>query len=183
MMNKQINSNDINLLNTNNLSHEFSQIIQNFNKLNIKEIKPTIENIKENTFLSNIIDELVDLIFKELNKGNDDEPIKQHIFDYFDNQKIILQEFYNWLLYNQDNSNSIFLFGYFNYYGIGTDFDKQMALKLYHKAAELENKVAQLNLANVHIYGLGIDKNYNLAFNLSEKLAEEEYAGVYLPPK
>jgi hypothetical protein len=34
-----------------------------------------------------------------------------------------------------------FFYGYFNYYGIEIDFDKQMTIKLYQKASELENRV------------------------------------------
>ena len=39
---------------------------------------------------------------------------KQAVLDYLNNHNINLQEIYNWLLNNQINLNSIFLFGYFN---------------------------------------------------------------------
>uniref|UniRef100_U9UNV8 HCP-like protein n=1 Tax=Rhizophagus irregularis (strain DAOM 181602 / DAOM 197198 / MUCL 43194) TaxID=747089 RepID=U9UNV8_RHIID len=79
-----------------------------------------------------------------------------------------LQEIYIWLLNNQNNSNSLCLLGYFNYHGLEIELDKQIAIELYQKAAESENRLAQSNLANEYIYG---KKNYNLAFKLSKKLA------------
>src|SRR5947207_15378250 len=142
----------------------FLKFIQIFDKMNIKEIETTTKNISEYIFegdLSIVINELVNLIFKELNEGKYEEIIKQHVLNYINNHKIISQEIYHWLLNNQNNSNSIYLLGYFNYYGIETDFNKPKAIKLYQKAAELENIVAQLVLANIYIHGKGIDKNYN----------------------
>ena len=116
MSNNQINLDNIDSSsNTNNSLHEF---FQNFNKINIKEIEPTSKNINKYIFegdLSIITDELVNLIFKELNKGNERKLIKQHVLNYISNHKIILQEIYNWLLTNQNNSNSIYLLGFFNF--------------------------------------------------------------------
>src|SRR6266496_3261592 len=120
----QLNSNNINLLNTNNSLIKFYHIIQNFNKMNVKEIEPTTININENIFegdVSIVVDEFVNIIFKELNEGNDNEVTKQNVFNYISNHEIILQEIYSWLLKNQNNSNSIYLLGYFNYYGVEID--------------------------------------------------------------
>src|SRR6266496_1572926 len=167
MSDMQLNSDNVNLSN-----------INNFNNIKIKEIEPTIKNINEYIFegdLSIVIDELVNLIFKELNEGKDKKIIKQHILNY-DHHKIILQEIYNWLLSNQINSNSIYLLGYFNYHGIETVFNKQKAIELYQKAAELENSVAQSDLANIYIHGKGVYKNYDLTFQLSKKLADKNYS-------
>src|SRR5262249_9090435 len=95
--------------------------------------------------------------------------IKQHVFNYINNYKIILQEIYNWLLNNQNNSNSIYLLGYFNYHGIETYTNRQKAFELFQKAALLENNIAQLKLAEIYI-----DEGYNnTAFELSIKLAEK----------
>src|SRR6266542_4946155 len=107
-----LNSNNIDSPNTNNLLHEESfQIIQNFDKINMKEMEPTTtQNINECIFeedLSIVIDELINLIFKDLNKGIEENVRKQRILDNINNYKIKLQEIYNWLLNNQINSNSI----------------------------------------------------------------------------
>ncbi|GBB83537.1 hypothetical protein RclHR1_10230007 [Rhizophagus clarus] len=160
-----------------NLPHEeLTQIIQNIDKIDIKEINPTTQNINKSIYeedLGIVVDELINLTFKDLNKGNEDNVRKQHILDYIDKHNVILQEIYNWLLNNQNHSNSIYLLGYFNYHGIVTDNNKQKASILYQIAAELENIVAQLELANMYIYGKGIKKDFSKAFELSKKLAEK----------
>ncbi|GBC20335.2 kinase-like domain-containing protein [Rhizophagus irregularis DAOM 181602=DAOM 197198] len=51
----------------------------------------------------------------------------------------------------------------------------QIALGLYQKAAELENFVAQFDLACMYLYGAGTDKNYNKAFKLLEKLSRRKH--------
>src|ERR1043165_1000587 len=123
-----------------------------------------------------VIDELSNFILKEINEGKEEIVIKQHVLNYINSHKIILQEIYNWLLNNQNHLNSIYLLGYFNYHGIGTNINMQNAFELYQKVAELGNNVAQFNLANMFIDGKGVDKNYNKAFEISKKLAEKEYS-------
>jgi TPR repeat protein len=175
----QLNSNDLNSSISNSL-YGFSQIIKNFDKINIKEIEPTTKNISEYFYegdLSIVIYELVDLIFMKLNEGKDEKILKKCILNHIDSKKIITQEIYNYLLNNQNNSNSIYLLGYFNYYGIETDCNNKKAIELYKKALELENKVAQLSLAEIYIYAPTNDENNdNLAFKLSKNLAKKEYA-------
>jgi TPR repeat protein len=181
MFDKQINSdNDYNIKSSNikDSLHEFSQIIQDFNKINTKEIGPTTNNINKYILddgdLSFIINKLVDIIFNEINEGRDEKLIKKHSLNFINNHKIDLPELYNWLLNNQNNSDFMYIFGYLNYHGIGTNFNKQKAIELYQKAAQLENSIAQFNLANMYIHGNGVDKDYNLAFELTKKLAGKE---------
>src|ERR1043165_7228450 len=79
-----------------NVSSNFSNsLLHNFNE--IKSMTTSIkQDANENTLdLSIIVDELVNLIFKETSKGNDEKVRKQHILDHIDNHRIILQEFYN----------------------------------------------------------------------------------------
>ncbi|GBC10023.1 hypothetical protein RclHR1_00930001 [Rhizophagus clarus] len=160
------------------LCTESSKIIQNFFKLDIIEIEPTTQNIKKNIFeedLSIVIDKLVKLYFrKSANKGKEEEAKKKFVLDYFNNHKINLQEIYKWLLNNQNNSNSIYLLGYFNYYGIMVNINKQIALELYQKAADLENVVAQFELAYMYYYGLDVVRDYHKAFKLFEILSEKD---------
>src|SRR6185436_19413336 len=109
------------------LYEESNKIIQNFDKVDINEIKPTIQNINENIYeedLSIVVDELINLTFNDLSKGNEDIVRKKHILNYINEHNISLQEIYNWLLNNQYHSNSIYLLGYFNYHGIVTDNNK-----------------------------------------------------------
>ena len=130
----------------------------------------TNQDISGNVLGVNImIDELSHFILKKINEGKEEKLIKQHVLNYIDSHKIILQEIYNWLLNNQNHLNSIYLLGYFNYHGIETNINKQNAYNLYQKAAELGNDVAQFNLANMFIDGKGVDQNYDKAFELSNK--------------
>jgi TPR repeat protein len=165
--------------NNNNSLYKFSQIIQNFNKLNnIKELEPKIQNIHENIFeedLSIVIDDLVNFYFKEVNEGKVEKVRKQHVFDYINNHKLKFNEIYRWLLNNQNDPNSIYLLGYFNYHGIEVEINKQRALEFYHKAVNLGNVVAQHSLSSMYIDGEGVDKNYGKAFELTKKLAEKGY--------
>src|SRR2546423_368439 len=147
------------------LHGEMSQMMENIDKINIKNID-----------LSIIINELIDFHSKKLNEGKEVEILNQDIFDYFDNQNITLYETYNWLLNNQNDSNSIYLLGYFNYHGIGTSVDEKKAFELYQKAANLGNSVAQHTLANMYRKGVGVDKNYNKAFESFKKSAEGGYS-------
>ncbi|GBB83538.1 hypothetical protein RclHR1_10230008 [Rhizophagus clarus] len=174
---KQLN---LDISNTGNFLHEEPSFnIRNFNNMNIKEIEPTTQNIHENIFeedLSILVDEMVELDFKELNKGKENNVRTQCIFDYVNNIGINLQEIYNWLLINQNNSSSIYLLGYFNYHGIETNVNKQKAYELYKKAAELENSVAQFELAYMYIYEKDIDKDNDKAFELSKKLVTKKHS-------
>lgn len=147
MSNKQIYSDNVNISSTNNSLHKLSQIIQNYDKIIIKEIEPTTRNINYGDDSDiNIIDELVDLIFMELNKENSDEKIRQCVLDYINNHDIDFYDIYNWLLNNQNNSNSVYLLGNFIYYGIKINDDTMRGYELIHKASILQNKVAHKHL-------------------------------------
>jgi TPR repeat protein len=167
--------------NTNNSVHgEMSQIMNNFHKMEMKEeISPTTSmDVNENIYeedLSIMIDELVNNYLKDINEGKERNVRKQHIIDYvnkYDSQKI-----YNWLLNNQNNQNSIFLLGYFNYHGIKIKSDKRKAFELYQKATKLKNSAAQHDLINIYTYGEDDYKNYDKAFELSKELAKKGYSG------
>ncbi|UZO03028.1 uncharacterized protein OCT59_023441 [Rhizophagus irregularis] len=181
LSNKQELKKNLDNLNNNNLllyEEELSQIIHYFDKMNIKEIEPTTNNIKENIFeedLNIIIDELVNFIFKEVNEGKGEKAKRRNVLNYINNYKTNSQEIYSWLLNNQNSSSSIYLLGYFNYYEIETNLNRQKAFELY-KMIELESNIAKYELANMYIDGEGIDKNYEKAFELSKALAKKEYS-------
>src|ERR1043166_9370737 len=132
----------------------------------------TEQDINESIFdLRFIIDGLVNYILEGINEGQEERVIKQYIRNfYYSNHKVI--KIYNWLLNDQNHSNSIYLLGYFNYHGIETNINRQNACELYQKAAELGNSAAQFDLTNMYIDGKDIDKNYDKAFELSKTLAE-----------
>ncbi len=90
--------------------------------------------------MSIVVDEIVDFIFREINEGKLFALNEKPVLDFLEKQKIILYEIYNWLSNNQVNSNSIFLFGYFNFFGIKTS-------KVLTGMKNLRNKdVKMLNL-------------------------------------
>ncbi|CAB4438333.1 unnamed protein product [Rhizophagus irregularis] len=163
------------------LHEELSQMIQNFSNINTNEIDGMFTNdqIKKNLSseksLSIITNEIVDLIFKEVNKGI--EKVEQHVLDYLNNYKIKSEEIYNWLLLNnQNNTESIFLFGYFNYYGIGTIKDKEKAFSLFISASELNHILAQYFVGICYEFGNGVTKSKRLRFEYYEKVANKDYA-------
>ncbi|CAB4441012.1 unnamed protein product [Rhizophagus irregularis] len=163
-----------------NLLHgELSQIIQNINNTNANEIYMMSTNnqininISSEKNLSIIANEIVDLIFKEENRKGES---KQHVLDYLNSHNINSEEIYNWLSYNQPNSNSIFLLGYFNYYGIGTPEDIGMAFNLFINASAQDHVLAQYYGGNCCEFGNGMNRNEKLAFIYYEKIANEDYA-------
>ncbi|GES74403.1 kinase-like domain-containing protein [Rhizophagus clarus] len=148
--NHQPNS-DTEILENNYYSfHENSLQIIDFTK--IKEIESSMlsNNQTVNDF-NIIVNDIVNFL-----ENNSNEMGKQKVLNYFNNQNITLQELNNLLLNNQNNSNYIFLLGKFSYLGIGTNIDKKKAFELFQKAANLEDKVAQYNLAFMYEKGEGI---------------------------
>ena len=121
--NKDITSNSIEIS-----SHgELSRMIQDFDKMNTNEIesitttsKPTInQDILPENDLSIIVNEITKLIIEVKNKGT--KLSKQCVLNYINNQNTNPQKIYDQLYNNQNNnSNSTFLLGYFNYCGIVT---------------------------------------------------------------
>ncbi|GES91053.1 kinase-like domain-containing protein [Rhizophagus clarus] len=179
-----INDSDISIsICTNRLLHEESScFIENFKKIDMREIEPTTRNINENVCEEDfgiVIDELINVYSKMANNGKEEPVRKKCILDYMNNHKINSQEIYNWLLNNQNDSNCVYFLGYFNYSGIGISIDKQKALELYQKATGLKNNVARYNLAKMYLIGDGVEKNHVKAFKLAKILAKDEYlAGV-----
>ncbi|GBB84022.1 hypothetical protein RclHR1_10670004 [Rhizophagus clarus] len=169
---------------------ELSQITQNFSKVNILEMEPTTQDIKKHILeedLSIIINNLINLFTQETNKGKEEKERKKFVLDYFNEYKINLQEIYCWLLNNQTSSNSTYLLGYFNYYGIGieineqrvcyeygfaTFFNKKKAFELFQKAAELGNIPGIYNLGRCYRSGYGTNVNKKKALELFQEAAK-----------
>ncbi|GBC20659.2 kinase-like domain-containing protein [Rhizophagus irregularis DAOM 181602=DAOM 197198] len=154
--------------------------------------RPTIDQVVDklktlkigqtNISFNIVVDELVDFCEKL-----GDEILEQNILNYLNNHNINLQEIYNWLLSDQNNSNSIFLLGAFNHLGIGIDIDKKKAFELYQKSANLENATAINNLGYCyysgigHCYynGIGTSIDYQKAANLGFSDAQCNVAFMY----
>jgi TPR repeat protein len=168
-------------INSSETQGELSQLIQNFNKMNTKEFDAIAGSNNQEKLLTEkdfgrIIEEVNDLIFELLNKGTEWQLLQDQVIDYFNSHNIILQDIYNWLLYNQNISNSIFLLGYFNYRGIETSVNVMKAFNLFLNASEKNHILAHYFVGNCYQYGNGIIKNEKLAFEYYEKSANKDFA-------
>ncbi|RGB39557.1 kinase-like domain-containing protein [Rhizophagus diaphanus] len=138
-------------------------------KLLKDQILGEVISSEKNKFIM-VVNEIVDLLTKK-KKGYEE---KQSIIDYLNNNTITPQEIYNWLLNNQNNSNSnsIVLLGEFNYLGIETNINEQKAFELYRNAAHLENMFGINNLGYCYQYGIGTHIDKKRAFTFYEKAAD-----------
>ncbi|GBB94540.1 hypothetical protein RclHR1_23780001 [Rhizophagus clarus] len=135
-----------------------NQVVAKLNELNYN---------RNNKNFNAMVDEIVDLS----NKIKDDEKEKQNILNYLDNNNVTSQEIYNWILNDQNNSNSIVLLGDFNYLGIGINADKRKAFELYQKAANLGNAFGLISLGYCYQYGIGTSINKSKVFESYQKAA------------
>ncbi|GBB88264.1 hypothetical protein RclHR1_01480029 [Rhizophagus clarus] len=126
-----------------------SQVIQN-TEISMNEIIESLALLKEKFNI--IVDEIVNLISKNLNEGKEGKVVKKIVIDYLNNNNINLQITYDLLLNNQNDSNSIFLLGYFNYYGIILKYqDYEKAYNLFTKALEKNNLLSRYYLFEITI--------------------------------
>ncbi|POG71367.1 hypothetical protein GLOIN_2v1774941 [Rhizophagus irregularis DAOM 181602=DAOM 197198] len=93
-----------------------------------------------------------------INEGKD---AHKYIFDYFNSHNIKSHEIYNWLLNNQNDLDSIFLLGYFNYIGIEFTDNKNYSSGMNYLGYFCED-------------GIWIKKD---TFKLSKQSTEGEYIG------
>ncbi|GBC06009.1 hypothetical protein RclHR1_06550013 [Rhizophagus clarus] len=154
-------------------------IIENPNILERNETPLSIHN-QEKLSTDRIVDGINDLIFKLLNKGVDDQLIDEQIIEYFNYYNTNSQEIYNWLSKNQNSSNAIFLFGYFNYYGSETSENEKEAFNLFNDASEKDHILAQYFVGECYEYGRGTIGNKKLAFEYYEKVANKNFTNGQL---
>ncbi|RGB27419.1 kinase-like domain-containing protein [Rhizophagus diaphanus] len=148
------------------INGKISQIIQNFNKINVKEIKPSISsNLITNDFELMVIEMIL------LLENIVIERKKYEIIIYLNNHNITTREIYNWLLNDQDNSNSIFLLGVFNHFGIEININNQKAFELYQNAANLGNVFGITSLGYCYNKGVGTNIDEQKAFEMYQKAA------------
>ncbi|POG79379.1 hypothetical protein GLOIN_2v1765614 [Rhizophagus irregularis DAOM 181602=DAOM 197198] len=114
----------------------------------------------------------VDAIAKNLQLSGKQEvnDASNQVIEYLHNFNTNPEEICNWLSNNQNSSNSIFLFKYFNRNGIATNIKK--AIYWYERAS----KRVMCNLSLCYSNGNGVDKDDNKTFELSKQSAEEGYS-------
>jgi hypothetical protein len=151
-----------------------SQFIQNFDKMSTKEIISTTI-LNESVSLEKNVNDIVNYILKIVNEGKD-PTLSNNIIDYFNYYNIKSKEIYGWLLINQNNSDYIFLLGYFNYFGIETTEDHRKAFDLFISASEQNHALAQFYVGICYETGHGTIKDENLAFKYYKKIAKKSYA-------
>ncbi|GBC05773.1 hypothetical protein RclHR1_06410010 [Rhizophagus clarus] len=160
--NNEVSKNNI----TNSLHEKMPQIIQNFNRMNIKEIGPSISSNLIRNDLELMIGEVI-LLFEDI----ETEMRKYKIVDYLNNHNITSQEIYNWLLINQDNSDCIFLLGVFNHIGIEVNVHRREAFELYQKAVNLGNIFGIISLGYCYEKAIGTSLDHKKAIELYQKAA------------
>jgi len=142
------NNSDTSSTSNNNSCHEeLSQIIQDIDKINAKEtISSTIstneqlinKNVSREEKNSNIITkEIISFILNFVNEGKSP---KKYILNYLKKHNI---NSHNLFLNNQNDSDSIFLLGYFNYIGVETKQNRKKAFDLFINASEKNHALVQ----------------------------------------
>ncbi|GET04684.1 kinase-like domain-containing protein [Rhizophagus clarus] len=183
-----------------------SLIIDNFNKINIKEIDPIVvsneqEKLSFEKGLNIIIDHTNDLIFSMMNKGiatneNDEKAFKLFI-KASETNHILAQYFvgdcyrfgygtikneklafeYFEKVVNANFIHGQLRLGYLFENGIGVEKDSEKAIYWYEKAANNGNITAMYNLGLCYEEGHGVEEDYNKAFKLYKQSAEGGYSG------
>lgn len=151
-------------------SNGTSQIIQDLEMRNTESTKISEELL----FKKKIVDEIVEFIFKKMEEENR-EVRENQILNKL-NEKITLLEIYKWLINNQNETNCIFLLGYLNYYGIGTDENKIEAFNLFKKISEKDHILANYYVGLCYEFGYGTIKNEKLALEYYKNIADKNYS-------
>ncbi|GBC18159.2 kinase-like domain-containing protein [Rhizophagus irregularis DAOM 181602=DAOM 197198] len=190
----QSNSNSIKSVNTTGFHGELSQMMQNFNNLNIEEmiveplttrslivnknVEPLTSGFESREQNKNIssknnfnlsVEEIYNIIFKLTNEGKEWN-VSKYVLEYFNNHNINSREIYYWIINNQNDSIYNFLLGCFNYYGIGIDENRKEAFNLFINASKKNHILADYYIGLCY----EVLKNEKLAFKYYEKAAKNE---------
>jgi TPR repeat protein len=147
----------------NSVHGEMSQVIKNFNNMNTEEVETSMSS--DNNFVI-IVNEIIFLL-----ENLETESKKHETINYLNNHNITSQEIYDWLLNNQNDSNSAFLLGVFNHFGIEVNVDEQKAFELYQNAAKSGNVNGMCSLGYCYENGIQTSVDRQKTFELYQKAA------------
>ncbi|CAI2168081.1 17675_t:CDS:2 [Funneliformis geosporum] len=135
-------------------------------------------NIFHKKSLVTLIGETIDVISKITNEVKFGDEQKNALLNHFTISKI--KKIYTTVLNDQNNTNNVFLLGYFNCLGIETDEDHDKAFNLFSNASEQGHILAGYYVGICHHHGIGTVKNEILAFKSFEKVANEDFTAGQL---
>ncbi|GBC06909.1 hypothetical protein RclHR1_07130008 [Rhizophagus clarus] len=136
---------------------------------------PSHEEINKED-LNEIINDIVIKIDEITGKTNEESRQLFYFLNYLNIYNINTKEILIWLLNNQNNPNSMFLLGYFNYLGVETRKNEEKAFHLFVNAANEGHLLAQYYVGKCYESGIGTEKNENLAFKYFENFIRKDYS-------
>jgi hypothetical protein len=161
---------------TNQMTNQYVVLNNDGESVRGESCQISFQNILPEIDLGIKVNEITEFIMKDLNKRLE-LPLTYKVLDYIDNQNIKPQEIYDWLCNNQNyNSNSSFLLGIFNYYGIATSEDCGKAFNLFMNASNQGHIMAQFFAGRCYGFGFGTKRNEELAFEYYKKVADKDCA-------
>ncbi|GET04732.1 kinase-like domain-containing protein [Rhizophagus clarus] len=147
------------------LRGELSQLIQNFDRMDTKEIESIAilnkqENLSTEKDFNMKVDQINDFIFKLLNKGFEVHLSKQKVID------VDYKEAFNLFINASEQDHVLAQFFVSDCYqnGYGIIKNERLAFKYYEKVANENLSSVQLNIGYCYNNGLGIQKDLQKAF-------------------
>ncbi|RHZ75049.1 hypothetical protein Glove_217g4 [Diversispora epigaea] len=162
--------------------------LENLNMENEEpKIKPDLPfdvTTEVNGFISDLIEFFISI---SKNQFRTAQPIM--IKNYFSERKKNPVEIFYEMIRHPSYYWFTSLIGFFYQHGIGTVTDNQMAFKFFNSTANkiidtpsfnsssslynINIEISAVSLANMYLYGLGVEKNTNKAFQIYSKVADE----------
>src|SRR6266498_2998907 len=119
-------------------------------------------------------DKLIMLLIKMHDEGKDFNETKQFINNRITLSKQSMDDVFNWLKENQNESKYIFFLGFFYHNKFSLEENDGEGFVFFLKSAEDSYPIAQVYLSICYNEGIGTEISNDLAFNWIQKAAENE---------